>query len=152
MTRKDFLQQSGMMAASLSGAALPAAAARDAVPGAAAPHFACGCRVGEVSSRAAIIWTRLTAERERRWGGVVPTPLMSPPRTISNSPAIPTTEWEGAVPGVSGQVRIRLGLELVFPDNATTTPWMSVTPDTDCSARFTLAELQPGTRWKNILV
>jgi hypothetical protein len=60
---------------------------------AATVHFATGSRVSEVSTDSAIVWTRLTAEPERRWHGVVPRPLMSPPRVVSESPSIPPAEW-----------------------------------------------------------
>ncbi len=109
-------------------------------------HFASGFRVGEVSQDSAIVWARLTAEAERRWNGVVPLPLMSPPRMSVTIPDIPTSDWEGAVPGRAGELRAGLALS---PDRsgAHWTEWAKVGPDTDFSHQFRLTGLQPGTRY-----
>ncbi len=68
-------------------------------------HFASGFRVGEVSQDSAIVWTRLTQEKERNWDGLVPSPLMSPTRVFVDFPDIPVSDWEGAVPGATGEIR-----------------------------------------------
>src|SRR5688572_25864363 len=110
-------------------------------------HFATGSRVGEVSTHGVIVWTRLTAEAERRWNGVVPRPLISPPRVVSESPSIPPTEWEGAVPGAPGEVRILWSMSPRFNPETASTPWQAVSAATDFAAKFTLNGLQPNTRY-----
>ncbi len=115
-------------------------------PLSAAVHFASGFQVGEVSSTAAIVWTRLTAESERRGQGVVPRPLMSPTRVFTEFPAIPASEWEGAVPGAAGEVRVAWGATPELA-SARRTAWTAVGAATDFSHKFRLAELQPGTRY-----
>ena len=110
-------------------------------------YFASSCRVGEVSQDSAIIWTRLTLEPERRWNGVTPMPLMSPPRVISESPDLPATEWEGAVPGAAGQVRLRVSKSPEFRDDAILTDWRSVEASTDFATKFVMQELQPHMRY-----
>jgi alkaline phosphatase D len=109
-------------------------------------HFASGFQVGEVSSSGAIVWTRLTAEPERRWQGVVPHPLMSPTRVVTEFPAIAASEWEGAVPGAAGETRVAYGES---PDLAAArrTDWVAVGAATDFSHAFRLTGLQPATRY-----
>lgn len=151
LSRKKFLGQSTLLAAGLAGGALPKlqAAAGSGSPAAKTDtvHFASGCRVGEVDHNSAIVWTRLTAEAERRWEGVVPVPQMSPPRVISESPALPVAAWEGAVPGAAGQVRIRWSRSPLVEDAAAATPWAAVEEGRDYSAQFTLTGLEPGSRY-----
>jgi alkaline phosphatase D len=118
-----------------------------AADGASAVYFATGSRVGEVSTDRAIVWTRLTAEPERRWQGVVPRPLMSPPRVVSESPPIPPGDWEGAVPGAQGEVRIRWSTSPLIGPEAASTPWQAVSASTDFSTKFALTDLQPNTRY-----
>jgi len=151
LTRKDFVRQTGLFAtAGLTGGAIAAAPAQGSAtdPSAVvAVYFASGCRVGEVSSTSTIIWTRLTAESERRWDGIVPSPLMSPTRVISPSPDIPVSAWEGAVPGAAGEVRIRLSTSPLVSDEANSTAWTRVEATTDFSTQFTFDRLTPGTRY-----
>jgi len=150
-TRKDFVRQTGLLA--IAGIACGATAAAQAKDSPTRPstdnpvYFASGCRVGEVSSTSAIVWTRLTAEPERRWDGIVPAPLMSPTRVISPSPDIPVDSWEGAVPGVPGELRIRLSTSPLLGDEAITTDWTRVDASTDFSAQFPLERLNPASRY-----
>jgi len=109
-------------------------------------HFASGFRVGEVTQDSAILWARLTAHPDRNWGGVVPSPLMSPTRVFVTFPDIPASDWEGAVPGRAGEVRAGIALS---PDRrqAHWTDWAHVGADTDFSHQFRLSDLQSGTRY-----
>lgn len=111
------------------------------------PYFASGAMIGEVTQSSAIAWTRLTLEPERRWDGVVPMPLMSPTRVISESPDIPATDWEGAVPGVEGQIRFAWSLTPEFGKDAWRTPWVSVDRSTDYSHKFAIENLVSATRY-----
>ena len=109
-------------------------------------YFATGFRVGEVSQDSAIIWARLTADSERNWDGVVPSPLMSPTRVFVKFPDIPASDWEGAVPGKAGEVRAGVA---TTPDRsgARWTDWVKVGQETDFSHQFRLTGLEPGTRY-----
>jgi alkaline phosphatase D len=153
ITRKDFLQKSGMVGAGLLGGATSALAATNDAPASASRrvYFASGSRVGEVGHDSAIVWTRLTAEADRRWDGVVPAPLMSPTRVISESPKIPATDWEGAVPGLAGLVRVAVSLTPEFGESAQRTEWQQVGEDTDFSHQFLVRGLNAGTRYYYIV-
>src|SRR5690242_11299781 len=70
--------------------------------------FAMGFRVGEVMQDSAIVWTRLTASPQRNWNGIVPPILTSPTRVKVDNPDVPADQFEGAVPGAAGQVRLGL--------------------------------------------
>jgi alkaline phosphatase D len=115
------------------------------------PYFASGAMVGEVTQDSAIIWTRLTAEEERNWDGLVPAPLMSPTRVVSISPDIPVWEWEGSVRGVSGEVRVAISELPEFGDSAMRTEWITVDSDTDYTHKFMIDELDGGTRYYYIV-
>ena len=147
ITRKKFLLQSGLLAAGVAGVSGPLLQAKTGEDGPGGVYFASGCKVGEVSQNRAIIWTRLTAEPERRWNGVVPMPQMSPARVISESPAIPATAWEGAVPGVPGQVRVLVSTSPVIGNEVIATAWKSVSAEADFAMQFTVDGLQPGQRY-----
>ena len=113
---------------------------------ATAAHFASGFQVGEVSQTEALVWARLTAEPERRWQGVVPHPRMSPTRVLVEFPAIAAGEWEGAVPGAAGELRVAWGESPDF-SAARRTDWAVVGPASDFSHKFRLAGMRPGTRY-----
>ena len=108
MSRKRFVLQAGLLGAGAASAFSASRSKDETRNGNGEIHFASGCRVGEVAHDSAIIWTRLTAEPERRWNGIVPHPLTSRPREMSVSPDIPATSWEGAVPGAAGQLRVHV--------------------------------------------
>ncbi|HVT73688.1 MAG TPA: alkaline phosphatase D family protein [Lacunisphaera sp.] len=150
ISRKNFLQKSSLLAAGLAGGAMTSLQAKPAGTDEGEPagvYFASGCRVGEVAHDSAIIWTRLTAEAERRWHGVVPSPLTSRPREISESPAIPASDWEGAVPGAPGQVRIHVSTLPTITGEVISTPWRAAEASADFSAQFTVGGLRPGQRY-----
>jgi alkaline phosphatase D len=151
ITRKDFVRQSGLLAAGLAGGAISALQAKvdtlDPLKPSGPVYFATGCRVGEVSQDSALIWTRLTAEAERRWDGILPAPLMSPTRVVSPSPDIPASAWEGAVPGTAGEIRLRVSTSPLVGPEATETAWSAVDTTTDYSTQFPLSGLTPGTRY-----
>lgn len=111
-----------------------------------APHFASGFRIGEVAPDSAILWCRLTAHADRNWNGVVPSPLMSPTRVMVDFPDIPSSEWEGAVGGKSGDVRAGLARSPDFRETRWT-DWVTVGPTTDFSHQFRVAQLLPATRY-----
>jgi len=109
-------------------------------------HFASGFRVGEVSQDSAIVWTRLTQEPERNWDGLVPSPLMSPTRVFVDFPEIPVSDWEGAVPGAAGKVRLGISKQADL-SGARWEDWVEVGPVTDFIHQFSLSGLESGTRY-----
>ena len=109
-------------------------------------HFAMGFRVGEVMQDSAIVWTRLTASPRRNWHGVVSPMLTSPTRVQVENPDIPADDYEGSVPGTSGEVRLGIGQAADVKD-ATWTPWTPVDPDADFTHQFRATALKAGTRY-----
>jgi len=98
--------------------------------------------VGEVSSDSAVVRMRLTEKGARNHSGVIRrgTPL-GPLRA-----GITVDDLEGACPGATGRVRIRYSTS---PDleNARTSEWVNVSPDTDYAHQFRLTGLQPATKY-----
>jgi len=109
-------------------------------------HFATGFRVGEVTQNSAIVWTRLTAEPEPNWDGIVPSPKDSPTRVIVEEPDIPVSAWEGAVPGTPGDLRLLFSKDANLAD-ATTLDWTPVVAEGDFIDQFHLSGLEPATRY-----
>ncbi len=109
-------------------------------------HFATGYKIGEVTQSAAVIWTRLTAEPERNWQGIIAKPHESPTRVITEIPEIPVHLWEGSARGISGQVRVLVSPSPLF-ENAITTAWEVALPEQDFTRQFTLKGLLPDTRY-----
>ncbi|MXX75082.1 MAG: alkaline phosphatase [Holophagales bacterium] len=65
--------------------------------------LASGVRVGEVDAESAIVWTRTTAEPQRRSGQEI-----SGRPVVTLAPGIEVSSLEGAVPGAPGELRIVL--------------------------------------------
>lgn len=78
-----------------AAAAQPAADAGDAV------FLASGVRVGEVTATSAVVWTRTTAEPQRRAGAEV-----SGRPVVTLASGADVASLEGAVPGAQGEVRV----------------------------------------------
>jgi len=70
-------------------------------------YFTSGFKVGEVTHNSALIWTRLCAQETPVpiWHDRKEAPFRSP---LLFNDSIPVAEMDGAVEGLSGQVRIRL--------------------------------------------
>lgn len=85
-----------------------------------AAELGMGFKVGEVTQSSAVVWTRITAERERR--------------------------ANGAMPGAPGEVRVRYGLTADLSD-AAATDWAAVDPQRDYIHQFVLDGLRPGSRY-----
>jgi len=77
-----------------------AAAAQPAGDAADAVFLASGVRVGEVSASSAVVWTRTTAEPQRRAGEEI-----SGRPVVTLAPGVDVSALEGAVPGAAGEVR-----------------------------------------------
>jgi alkaline phosphatase D len=108
--------------------------------------FAMGFRVGEVTQGSAIIWTRLTASPQRNVDGITSPHLADPTRVFVEDPDIPADQFEGAVPGTSGEVRVGIS-ETADLKNAKWTPWTAVNPDADFTYQFHLSDLKPAARY-----
>ncbi len=119
------------------------------VPLPASVHMANGIKIGEVSSDAAIIWTRLTRQPERNIDGHA-FPLLDKPVSpeAEQLGGFKLEEMEGAVPGADGEVRI-----VYWPDGAAVeaggaTGWTAVAAATNHATQFRLSSLKPGTRYR----
>ncbi len=80
-----------------------AAAAQPTGDAADAVFLASGVRVGEVGATSAVVWTRTTAEPQRRSGAEI-----SGRPVVTLAPGVDVSSLEGAVPGVAGEVRVVL--------------------------------------------
>lgn len=78
-----------------------AAAAQTAAESADAVFLASGARVGEVNATSAVVWTRTTAEPQRRAGEEI-----SGRPVVTLAPGVDVSTLEGAVPGTPGEVRV----------------------------------------------
>jgi len=97
-------------------------------------HFACGVKVGEVTDRSAVIWTRLTAEPERNRDGVA---WGEGATSVPEGRAL--AEMEGSVPGAPGEVRLqwwpRGGVGI-----RASTGWEPVDPTRDFTRQFHIVD------------
>lgn len=105
---------------------------------------ATGVRVGEVTDRSAIIWTRLTAHSTRNNDGVKIEGIYDKkqPKAVT----VAASEIEGACPGSAGRVSIRYGKRQDLSD-ARSTDWADVSEKEDFTHQFRLEGLEPGSRY-----
>ena len=123
------------------------AAVEPTAPGTEIVYMANGIKIGEVSSRSAIIWTRLTKHPERNIKGT-PFPTNIKKKGLSlkfdNLAAM-----EGSVPGALGDVRIAY-----WPKSDAApikvTPWQAVTADKDFTTQIQIKDLLAGTNYSVI--
>lgn len=130
LNRRDFLAASGAI---LAAGTLNAAEPIDS-------RQASGVKVGEVTDRSAIVWTRLTAAATRNQdgkkvvgkagGGVVEVDDIS--------------RLEGACPGAAGRVRVRYGVRADLSD-AKSTDWRDAEAKTHFVQQFALSDLPADT-------
>lgn len=108
------------------------------------PFQATGTRVGEVTEKSAIVWTRLTKHPQRNNDGVALSKKVD--RKIDQPIATPAEQFEGACPGMAGRVRLRYGLKSDLSD-AAETDWIDVTEATDFIHQFKLSGLKPDSTY-----
>ena len=121
---------------------------------AAGPFQATGFKVGEMTSRSAIVWTRLTANEranpaEAPMVEIVYEPGSGRRRAVQDvvypdGSDVSTIQY--AAPGTPGQTRV-----LYRPqgsDQWTSSGWEAVDPAADFTRQFELIELEPGTRYE----
>ena len=127
------------------------------------PYQATGIKIGEVTDKTAIVWTRLTRHPERIGSGA-PMPEIhyydsrtgkpikksrerSNQTPVVNFPGSSTIETiEGAVPGAPGKVRVLYRIE--GASNWNTTDWNVVEPKRDYTHQFKLTDLKPNARYQ----
>jgi len=108
------------------------------------PGQATGVKVGEVTDRSAILWTRLTAGTQRVTGG------MAPPTAKARGDRLVTSEevarYNGACPGAPGRIRVRYGTQADLGDGIATA-WVAVGSGTDYTHQFELGGLEAGREY-----
>ncbi len=127
------------------------------------PYQATGIKIGEVTDKTAIVWTRLTRHPERV-GSAAPMPeilyrdpksgkLIKKPKSRANStPVVNFPEGstiqtiEGAVPGTLGKVRVLYKMEGASGWKAT--HWHAVDPRHDYTHQFKLTDLKPNAKYQ----
>jgi alkaline phosphatase D len=127
------------------------------------PYQATGIKIGEVTDREAIIWTRLTRNSERvGFGAPMPEilyydadtgePVKNPNRRSNFTVDVKYPDdstintIEGAVPGAPGKVRVLYKAEGSSSWN--TTNWNDVDPKRDYTHQFKLTNLKPNARYQ----
>lgn len=107
-------------------------------------HMANGIKIGEVTKRSVIIWTRLTKQAERNIEG------MAFPENVNQArrslPVKDLDAMEGSVPGAVGEVRVAY-----WPagekGKRKLTAWVGVDAKKDFTHQFQLKELASNTRY-----
>lgn len=108
-------------------------------------HQAMGTRVGEITDRSAIIWTRISAAPVRNnEGNLIPGRTQDYPSKQLPKANVPVGQLEGACPGAPGRVRLRYGTKVDLSDSQTT-DWMDVSEASDFIHQFALDGLKQGT-------
>jgi alkaline phosphatase D len=124
---------------SLSLVFLPAALLPLSVAAQGGPHLATGIKIGEVSDRSAIVWTRLTAAPRQ-----TPPPLdYTPPREVE---AGQIESLPAAVPGMVGSVSLVLSTGPSDRSPMEFAP-VAVSQATDYTHQFRLDRLSPATKY-----
>lgn len=123
----------------------------------AGPYQATGIKIGEVTDRSAIVWTRLTL-RERRNASdgpqvrieYVPQPGVGRREREVRGVVFPEGATVGdlreAVPGADGEVRVLIKTDETQEWRAT--PWQGVDPLGDFTSQFTIDSLHPATHYQ----
>lgn len=128
------------------------------------PYQATGIKIGEVTDRSAIVWTRLTQHPERV-GSDAPMPKvfyrdpatgkLNERRKSGRPDAEPLVEFpdgstietiEGAAPGAPGKIRVRY--KTAGASDWKATGWHSVDPKRDYTRQFKLTGLQPNAEYQ----
>jgi alkaline phosphatase D len=108
---------------------------------------ATGIRVGEVTDTTAIVWTRLTAHRERNTKGIfIPGRAQDYKNTALPEPKVPVEDLEGSCQGINGYVRIHYGTEEMM-NHARISDWEEVSEATDFIHQFQLKNLMPNATY-----
>lgn len=125
--------------------------------------FGNGIKIGELTSRSAIVWARLTAQAELtaeglafarpnltkgETGNKVDATIAAPEfgycRQLPANTALSSVRY--SMPGAPGQVR--LSYRRTEGGDWRHTSWVSVGADSDCAHSFPLTKLEPATRYE----
>jgi alkaline phosphatase D len=126
-----------------------------------------GIKIGEVSQNSAIIWTRLTKTPEPNNPGIkfsdfepgefikdttLSAQQMGPDGGFTSQlPAgVKLAQAEGAVPGISGEVRLTY-MEMGTENTKQVVDWQPVDPERDFTRQFHLDGLQPATQYSVVV-
>lgn len=118
-----------------------AAAAQRAGDAADGVFLASGVRVGEVGATSAVVWTRTTAEPQRRSGQEI-----SGRPLVTLVPGVDVSTLEGAVPGAAGEVRVVVR-QRVDDGEARVVDWQPTAADSDFTRQVRLDGLAAETRY-----
>lgn len=105
-----------------------------------------GFRVGEVTQSSAIVWVRVTKNKERNWKGYrEPTKRERRQREYVPS-KVKVADREGAMPGAAGTVRVIYGTDPKLKQ-VRTIGRTTVKADRDYTQQFVLSGLNPGSTY-----
>ncbi len=109
-------------------------------------EMAMGLRVGEVTHDSAIVWTRITKDKQRNWDGVRE-PKKREPRENKYVPSkIRVEDRQGESVGAPGWIRVEYS---PFAEgDFKSTEWVLVKAENDFVHQFRLTKLQPGTKYR----
>ena len=114
-----------------------------------AQHLGMGFRVGEVTQDSAIVWTRVTKNKERNWKGHRE-PKKRVLRMAEYVPSkVKVADRQGAMPGAVGQVA--LSLYRVGSKDGLKTSWVTVKAEDDYTYQFPCTDLKPGSLYKVVV-
>lgn len=115
-----------------------------------AQHLGMGFRVGEVTQNSAVVWTRVTKNKERNWKGFRE-PKKRVRRMAEYVPSkVKVADREGAMPGAVGRVRVKYAMGRDVPGVGVVNPEIKTLPAETVKARndythqFLLTDLRPG--------
>ena len=125
------------------------------------PYLATGIRIGDVSQTEAVIWARLTKNKNRVNDAPLPISLYTDPTTnkrhlrktrrdkdgtVYFPQGYDINTVEGAVPGIKGELRVHYK-----PNDVSSwkyTDWKAVDPEANYSKKFVLDKLHPGKTYE----
>ena len=112
---------------------------------ASSAEMSMGFRVGEVTQTSAIVWTRVSREKQRVWNGHREPMKRSRKQDKYTPSTIKVQDREGEAPGQVGQVRVTCSRDKDFTDTQPT-EWVTVKKENDYVHQFRLSGLQAGTK------
>ena len=113
---------------------------------ASAAEMATGFKIGEVTEVSAIVWTRITKDKERVWDGYRE-PKKREPKAAEYVPSdVPVATRDGEAPGAPGEVRVQYSTNPTFGFGRATN-WEKVSADNDFVHQFKLLPLMPGEKY-----
>lgn len=110
-----------------------------------AAELGMGFKIGEVRQNTAVVWTRITATKERNWDGVKAPPLIGKSMTLSK-PLPAVSKLEGEMSGAPGFVRLAWSTKADLT-SAGFSEWTSVSASGDAVHQFEINSLQPATTY-----